>query len=119
VSPGAPFTVLFSADSGATWSPTLGLDPSRTSITAPASVQWDTLAVTPSGTIVAQVFQYPIPGGPSGVFAIRPSDPKPVWTYYAPAVQTESEMTTVADGTILWALDVHGTPPALKYLPLP
>lgn len=119
VRPGAPFTVLFSPDSGATWSPVPGLDPSRTNITDPTYVQWDTLAVTPSGAVVAQVFQYPIPGSPSGIFAIRPSDSKPAWTSYAPVAGTQSEMTIVTNGTTLWALDFHGTTPTLKYLPLP
>jgi photosystem II stability/assembly factor-like uncharacterized protein len=119
VSPGAPFTVLFSPDSGATWSVVPGLDPNRTNITDPTNVQWNMLTVTPSGAVVAQVFQYPIPGSPSGVFAIRPNDPQPAWTSYAPVVGTESEMMTVTHGTTLWALDFHGTTATLKYLPLP
>lgn len=120
VSPGAPFTVLFSPDSGATWSAVPGLDPRRTNITDPTYLQWATLTVTPSGAVVAQVFQYPLPVGPSGVFAIRPSDPQPAWTSYAPAAGTDSEMLTVTNGTTLWVLDfLHGTTPTLKFLPLP
>lgn len=119
VSPGAPFTVLFSPDSGATWSAVPGLDPRRTNITDPTYVQWATLTATPNGAVVAQVFQYPLPGGPSGVFVIRPSDPQPAWTFYAPVAGTDTEMLTVTNGTTLWALDLHGTTPTLKFLPLP
>ncbi len=120
VRPGAPSTVLFSPDSGATWSPVPGLDPHRTNITDPTDVEWKTLTVTPSGAVVAQVFQYPMTSGsPSGVFAIRPSDPQPAWTSYAPVGGKEWEMTTVATGTTLWALDFQGQTPTLKYLPLP
>lgn len=120
VRPGAPFTVLFSPDSGATWSPLPGLDPHRTNITDPTDVQWDTLTVTSSGAVLAQVFQYSMTGGSqSGVFAIRPSDPQPAWTSYAPAGGKEGEMTTVTTETTLWALDIENQTPTLKYLPLP
>jgi photosystem II stability/assembly factor-like uncharacterized protein len=118
-SPGSPFTVLFSADSGTTWSPVPGLNSPRTNITDPSNVQWDTLTVTPSGIVIAQVFQYPIPGGPSGVFAIRPSDPQPAWTSYAAVADRDAQMTSITTGTTLWAVDFQGTPPTLKYLPLP
>jgi hypothetical protein len=117
----ASVTVLFSSDGGTTWAPLPGLDPSRTTITDPSDVQWNTIAITPSGAVVGQVAQYPIPGGPSGIVAIRPSDPQPAWTLYAPdastAAGTVSGITTIASGSTLWALDV--TAHTLSYLPLP
>jgi BNR/Asp-box repeat len=117
----ASFTVLFSSDGGTTWAPLPGLDPSRTTITAPSDVQWDTIAITPSGAVAGQVAQYPIPGGPSAIVVIRPSDPQPAWTLYAPDASTAagavSGITTVASGSTLWALDV--TAHTLSYLPLP
>jgi photosystem II stability/assembly factor-like uncharacterized protein len=118
-SPGAASTVLFSGDSGATWSPLPELDPSLPRDTASISILYASLAVTPSGAVVAQAFRYPIPGGSSGAFAIRPSDPMPAWTSYAPVAETHSRMTTVTSGSTLWALDNYGAAPVLKYLPLP
>jgi hypothetical protein len=94
VDPPAPVPVLFSADGGATWSPLPGLDPARTTITDPANEHWTSLAVTPTGAVVAQVFPSTT-GGPSGIFTIRPSDPQPAWTLYAPVAGP----ITVVDGT--------------------
>lgn len=120
----AMFDVLYSGDSGSTWTPLPAFAPLASTPVDANTGGPPNLAVTPSGAAVAEFTVLTDSGSPqTRIYLLRPGDTSPAWSAYAPggasgnAPQWQTIHGTQGDG--LWGLGYTLSGSPLAYLPLP
>ncbi len=123
----AAYGVLYSSDSGATWT-------ALRAFTLPDGTPLDAnlgsvpnLAVTSSGTVIAEYVVRSQTGDDDQVYVLHPHDAAPAWSHYAPGTGAMGpdgasghwQVVHAAQGDQLWALDYLPSGSTLASLPVP
>jgi hypothetical protein len=117
------FGVLYSDDSGATWSVLPAFTPSSGTPAASDTGNPPNLAISPSGAVIAEFTVLDSGASDVAIYLLRPRGTAPAWTRYAPGSigQNEAQWQVVhsSQGDRLWGLGYTLSGSPLAYLPLP
>jgi photosystem II stability/assembly factor-like uncharacterized protein len=117
------FGVLYSDDSGATWSVLPAFTPPHGTPAAADTGNPPNLAISPSGAVIAEFTVLDSGTSDAAIYLLRPQGTAPTWMRYAPGSigQNVAQWQVVhsGQGDQLWGLGYTLSGSPLAYLPLP
>jgi photosystem II stability/assembly factor-like uncharacterized protein len=117
------FGILYSDDSGATWSVLPAFSPPSGTPAAADTGNAPNLAIAPSGAVIAEFTVLDSGASDSAIYLLRPQETAPTWMRYAPGSigQNAAQWQVVhsTEGDRLWGLGYTLSGSPLAYLRLP